>query len=58
MKASKTLTKLVEFTLENTHLNWKISQIFKPKNDKFFWGKQNHWAQVISTYFDLNKLRM
>jgi hypothetical protein len=42
MKASKTLTKLVEFTLENTHLNWKISQIFKPKNDKFFWGKQNH----------------
>ncbi len=55
MKASKTLAKLVEFTLEK-HIYSKFSQVFKPKNDKICWEKENHWAQVISTYFDLNKV--
>jgi hypothetical protein len=57
MIASKNLAKLVEFTLEK-HINSKISQIFKPKNDQNCCEKKNHWAQVISTYFDWNKSRM
>jgi hypothetical protein len=57
MKASKTLAKLVEFTLVK-HISSKISQFFKPKNYKICWEKKIHWAQVIFTYFDLNKLRM
>lgn len=39
MKASKTLVKLVEFKLEK-RIYSKISQIFKPKNDKICWGKK------------------
>jgi hypothetical protein len=41
MKASKTLAKLVEFTLEK-HIYSKFSQVFKPKNDKICWEKENH----------------
>jgi hypothetical protein len=39
MKASKILVKLVEFTLEK-HIYLKISQIFKPKNNKICWEKK------------------